>query len=749
MKLVSLHVVNFGCLSGFDYSFDDKLNSIYQINGYGKTTMTAFIKAMLYGINDRGRNEETNARLKYAPWNQHAFGGTLVFEDNGHQYKIERSFNPKKAGDDVFKVYDLETNSVTDKYSSNIGEELFNVNEESFTRSIFIPQASNAVEFNGDISAKLSNLVGGTNDSSSFEAAYSLLEAKKKNINSRGKGVLPDKKAELSNVLDEIAECERLMNGISEINNTVEDLDGDEAKLNAERDSLQEKIKEYKLIQDKKARYYISIEKEKEIKEIDSAIEDLNKPLKNVTEADISACKERLNEYEILARRIDDLSNDSEKNNNDKYNKMFRDGVPSNDEITSINEKIRLYYERKRGNGPEKYNVSNLSMIFIVISSIILAGGGACIALGLLKLANVLALGIGLAFVGVVGLILSIFAKISSNKKRDEALYAEMSTRVEVLESDIREFFGRYGFYNNDFSNNLITLCTYMSDYENKKGNISNNDLKISSVKKEYEDLGDKIRVFLAQYSNNPMDSYQTQYDKLRDTFYKRKGLIEERDNKRNALDEYIKLYNLTEESYDTVDLDKINERLNAIADELKLITEKRTIKNSKVKDYEDELNKLDELKEKQASLEDEIKELSRSERIASLTLDYLAKANESLAAKYVKPMKDALEKYINLALGNDDIKFEIDINFNVYIMEDGYAKKLVYYSRGYQEIISLCMRLALVDVLYPNEKPFMVLDDPFVDYDDNHLNLAKSLLKKLSDEYQIIYYTCHESRSI
>ena len=48
---------------------------------------------------------------------------------------------------------------------------------------------------------------------------------------------------------------------------------------------------------------------------------------------------------------------------------------------------------------------------------------------------------------------------------------------------------------------------------------------------------------------------------------------------------------------------------------------------------------------------------------------------------------------------------------------------------------------------MYPEEKPFLVLDDPFVNLDDDKLARGKALLIALEKEYQAIYFTCHESR--
>ena len=61
--------------------------------------------------------------------------------------------------------------------------------------------------------------------------------------------------------------------------------------------------------------------------------------------------------------------------------------------------------------------------------------------------------------------------------------------------------------------------------------------------------------------------------------------------------------------------------------------------------------------------------------------------------------------------------------------------------------MFEICKRFALTDILFTGEKPFIILDDPFSDLDDDKVAAAVALIKRLAEEYQILYFVCHESR--
>ena len=281
MRLISLYIENFGKLSNYSYDFSSKMNSIYEENGWGKTTLTVFVKAMLYGLNNK------NERIKYTPWDKKDyFGGTLKIEVNKKRYIIDRRFSSKKASLDEFHIYDLKTNLEIKDLKSNLGESFLNLNETSFERSVFIPEKELDEGFGSDIEAKLANLIGGTNDSQSYEEAMNILESKARELrlNSK-KGLILDKKKELASVEYDILEYENKLNAISDLQGQIATINSEINGLNDVKKETNNKIIIQSKEQDKLAKLQVLNTYQEDIAETKKRLDDNNQIFngKNVT----------------------------------------------------------------------------------------------------------------------------------------------------------------------------------------------------------------------------------------------------------------------------------------------------------------------------------------------------------------------------------------------------------------------------------------------------------------------------------
>lgn len=180
MKLLCCHIFHFGGLSDFTMDFNEGLTVIEEENGFGKTTLAEFIRAMFYGFpRSSGRTLGKNLRRKYQPWQGGRYGGTLTFQHAGKCYRIERTFGKTRAGDS-FHLTEGENQHPSRDFSENIGEELFQLDADSFERSTYLPQAHSFDTLTtAKIQAKLGNLVDDTNDINNFEKAMEALRKKR------------------------------------------------------------------------------------------------------------------------------------------------------------------------------------------------------------------------------------------------------------------------------------------------------------------------------------------------------------------------------------------------------------------------------------------------------------------------------------------------------------------------------------------------------------------------------------------
>ena len=213
MKLMKCYIENFGGLSNYQLDFHPGITVIQEENGFGKTTLAEFIRTMFYGFPRSGKTFDKNPRKKYTPWNGGNFGGYLVFEHNGKQYRIDRRFGsvPKS---DTFSLTDAHTHKKSTDFTENIGMELFGLDAESFDRSTYMPQShDHATIATTGIQSKLGDLVHDTNDINNFDKAIKALKEKRSSyIPFRGKGGsvfdIGSRISELENELD-LAESKR------------------------------------------------------------------------------------------------------------------------------------------------------------------------------------------------------------------------------------------------------------------------------------------------------------------------------------------------------------------------------------------------------------------------------------------------------------------------------------------------------------------------------------------------------------
>lgn len=176
-------------------------------------------------------------------------------------------------------------------------------------------------------------------------------------------------------------------------------------------------------------------------------------------------------------------------------------------------------------------------------------------------------------------------------------------------------------------------------------------------------------------------------------------------------------------------------------------IQEKMRDINLQKQTHAENLEKAEKAEEDAAADQEKIQKKEHQLRILKLTQGYLQVAKENFSSRYMAQIQDAFRKYYGMINPSGKQSYELDANLNIKVRDNG-LHDIRLLSEGYQDLVGLCRRMAMIEAMYDQEKPFLVLDDPFVNLDDKKLAGAKDFLNQIGTEYQVIYFTCQQGRA-
>ena len=173
---------------------------------------------------------------------------------------------------------------------------------------------------------------------------------------------------------------------------------------------------------------------------------------------------------------------------------------------------------------------------------------------------------------------------------------------------------------------------------------------------------------------------------------------------------------------------------------------ERITIESERKK-ISDEIDDLIEANEKLRmdcdAIAEQISKHDSNIEILTKTRDLMLKAQENVSQRFIVPVNDELKKTLS-RFSTIKQEFVIDTEWKVKENTNFGSKDFEYASQGLKDIISFCQRINLINKIYNKEKPFIMLDDTFVNLDDNKMKVAKELIKEMANDYQIIYVCCN-----
>ena len=198
-------------------------------------------------------------------------------------------------------------------------------------------------------------------------------------------------------------------------------------------------------------------------------------------------------------------------------------------------------------------------------------------------------------------------------------------------------------------------------------------------------------------------------------------------------------------ESYETTDKEiEDNSEINA---QINALTVDQATKKANITNIEKDLSRLEneeeELNYNIAKMEEENSQTLKKIELLSIAKETLLHAEENVSKRFIVPLNEEFKALLNeFTLGGKD--YVVDSSLGVKENTVYGQKELEYSSQGLQDILSFCQRINLITKVYKKEKPFVILDDTFVNLDDEKLEIAKKLVQNLSKDYQIFYICCN-----
>ena len=761
MKLISCNIQNFGTLSGFKKDFSDGLTVIKEENGFGKTTLALFLKAMFYGLPQTTKKRvEENDRVRLTPWQGGAFGGTLDFETNKKLYRIERFFAEKEKND-TFKLYDLKTGNLSNDFDRNIGVQMFGIDAESFERSVFVPQSSVESGLNTNLNAKLTGLVENSDDLSNYDSAVKSIEKRMKEYSVAGgaRGLIAEKTKEAQDLSLRLKDAEAAAENLKRVNSELATFKNDFARLTDEQKKVRVSIT---AASDFAARQ----EQEKRRAEIEESIKTSSEQLKKIVcrypqgmPSDESFAEAGENEefYKTVSAQLEMLKSDTTEGAElEQLELLFGENLTSNDEISArktdlkrLNElKLKADILRPQAEAlPQKSQSKGLNTKYLMIAAISVLVGGAVLSIfktvfGIaVMLVGILCIGAA-AFIYLKNIILNSPSALDNTTLKDEL--AGIETEAENLTATVKDFAEKF-FPDEELNTALEKIDGGFKRYLRLKASVAERNRKIAERENSLTECSEALEDFYkiyGQYSSQNVDRLaQIGHDR------KEKSRLEaEIKSFTERLSELPEVKDLPEKDieFNREELLKTEEQ---IAQQLDILQGEITRKQAEANRLTSACEQMPQLEEQLENVLCERTELSERYEVLDKTVNLLAKAKEDLSLRYLDRVKSGFEHYCEVLNGqNVDTMVNTDLNFRV--QQQGAAREKGYFSVGIQDMMSIAMRLALSDALFENEAPMLILDDPFVNLDDSRLKKALELLDLLANHRQIIYLTCHSSRT-
>ncbi|MBO5897965.1 MAG: AAA family ATPase [Clostridia bacterium] len=820
MKLLCLHIENFGTLHDIDERFFDGLNVRLHPNGYGKSTLAVFIKSMLYGLPASTRRSLIeNERRRYTPWQGGVFGGSLDIEVGGEEFRIERTFGAKEA-DDTLSVLSLRTGETVKKdWADAPGEKLLGVGIAAYERSTYLSQRPDELTRDGmdSIHQKLNRLADEADDLGRFDAAMTALDRRRQYYSLMGRrgGAIADTERAIAELESRLAACreaaraltlsrereQEAKDAIARCRQALEALDRRERALYGAREARavgerlealhREECTLREQIETMRRSLGGVVPTKQTVESLETAIRKrdelrarlASQAMSESETAELSRLRshhgntppspEALDEIRTLADRFHRATVDAVAAD-ELYHARFLpvlEDAPAAlrksierleqevEEQLAEREALSAADRRRDRIDPVLYTLLVLSIAAIFggvwLPILFLVGGGMTALLSAtLAIRRIRRRSRDIEYARHVS---SIDYHVAQRRKRIEGeritLRAlEHGTELAARWRKITMYYDapKNGQDAPSAARRLTEDITRLRELSAREASI----LKArEEIEKELTAAEAAVRALLSPMTDAPEDDRRALLwlTELRGRLVDCSERYLQKQDEIRALRER---HGIDEDAAPTASTASEDESEDAIRrerarlqDELDAWSQALT---RETQDGEQLANRAEGESETEAERERLCAVLSDQKAALDAITNaqtYLKQARDSLSGRYLATVKERFGYYLSCLTGKASPELTMDGQFHVKLRAGGIGRTADEFSVGQRDLIALCERMALLDAMFEGERPFLVLDDPFANWDNDTVARGLALLQTVSERYQLLYLTCHTGR--
>ena len=752
MTFESLYIKNFGKLSNQKFNFSDGVNIIEGANESGKSTISAFIRFIFYGL--PSKSEE---KMRYISWHSSTAGGSLTFREGGKRYRIEREVIcvTNSEGKNSFRekcaVYDADTNVPAMKTNAP-GEAFFGVSASVFESTVYIRQAADSKVGGHALGEEAENILFSGNESINTKKALAKLDSARVYLlhKNRHGGKIAELEAESEALGIKLEEAKKAGSDIIYLEGTHRQISEKMEESEKRLEGVRAELETYECYNLKKS--YLKRRAEKaRLAETDEKITSLKNPPEHggaevYSDDFITTLEKKQTDLEVMTARYGDAEQNLAKANqklsdmSDKLAIFERFGATGGKEtlITRMQEFQRDRTKKQR----MMLLFFAVAALFAILTGVVLLAPlplPAIVKTILTVLCPVLALA-GVAAGAVFLLKASSVSRdiatvctkfdcknyaefeelvraasedelymIAITDARDEAteLFHAASRKLEEISTDIIGILQDYGFViSGDTASSLGEAIAHCRD---GKAELAKQEAVRAEQQARIDELDESLAAYpreylraacLADYDENEMAQFNLPAKKREHEFLT--GAIKSQTEK----------------------LHQIEVELSA----LRAVNAKPT-----------------ELAEEKASLDEEIERLSAKWSAYMLAIESLEEAGGKLREGISPKIAKSAGRMMRAMTDGKYAEIGVDLDFGLSFSDGEEMHDAMYLSAGTGDLAYLCLRMALIELLYKKAVPPFIFDESFARMDDDRLHRVLTLVSKYASRgYQTFLFTCH-----